>query len=193
MRHLNEEELIDLAEGTRPESSSPHLASCEVCRRQLQELRAVMTEASHIEVPEPSPLFWDHLSARVHDSIANEVSAATESSRTRWAWWFLPAGALAAIVLAAAITFRGSDTPIAPSEHAPAVAGASTATSEVAAIADDPSLSLIANLAGEVDWDAVADVGFTSATGSVDRAVFDLTPEERVELQRILKEEMSKS
>jgi len=188
MRHLNEEELIDLAEGTTPESSSSHLASCEQCRRQLKDLRGVMLEASRVEVPEPSPLFWDHLSARVHDAIANEN--APQASSNRW-WWFVPVGAFAAIVLAAAITFRGNGAQPLNAPHPEMPAG--SVASESVPLADDPSLSLIADLAGEVDWDAASEAGFATAAGSIDRAVSDLTPEERMELQRILKEEMSKS
>jgi hypothetical protein len=42
MRHLTPEELLDLAEGSRPLSSAPHLTACEVCRQQLDELRGAM-------------------------------------------------------------------------------------------------------------------------------------------------------
>src|SRR4051794_29807445 len=68
--HLNAEELVDIAEGTRGESAAPHLAGCEPCRAQLRELRAMMATARDVDVPEPSPLFWDHLSARISDAIA---------------------------------------------------------------------------------------------------------------------------
>jgi len=40
--HLKDDQLVDLAEGTLPESSAPHLASCEPCRRQLEEMRAAL-------------------------------------------------------------------------------------------------------------------------------------------------------
>ena len=43
--HLNAEELVDVAEGTRPESAAPHLAGCESCRAQLRELRAMLSAA----------------------------------------------------------------------------------------------------------------------------------------------------
>src|ERR1700693_3635539 len=62
MRHLTSVELVDLAEGTRAESSAPHLDTCEACRHQLAELRAAMSTTEAFDVPEPSPLFWDHLS-----------------------------------------------------------------------------------------------------------------------------------
>jgi hypothetical protein len=73
--HLNAEALVDIAEGTRPESAAPHLAACEACRAQLRELRAMMSAAQDVDVPEPSPLFWDHLSSRVSEAVAAEGDA----------------------------------------------------------------------------------------------------------------------
>jgi hypothetical protein len=68
--HLKPEELVDLAEGTIAEASVPHLATCAACRGQLEMLRAMEARARDFDVPEPSPLFWDHLSSRVQEAIA---------------------------------------------------------------------------------------------------------------------------
>ena len=70
--HLQPDELVDLAEGTQAEASRPHLAACEACRRRLADLKAMMSAAVDVGVPEPSPLFWDHFSNRVHDAVAAE-------------------------------------------------------------------------------------------------------------------------
>src|SRR5436190_4305091 len=74
MSHVKPEQFVDLAEGTLPETAVPHLATCGACRRQLADLRATMADASSVDAPEPSPLFWDHLSARVHDAVAEEAA-----------------------------------------------------------------------------------------------------------------------
>ncbi len=192
-RHLNEEELIDLAEGTRAESLAPHLQSCEVCRRQLADLRVMMKETAGVDVPEPSPLFWDHLSARVRESIADEQHGPKQSWAGQWWQILVPIGALAAVALAVFVTLRGgaAGPAGAPRDVAPAVAGAGSVDTLVPG--DDPSFSLIADMAGDLDLDAAAEAGFTATSGTVDWAVFDLTPEERTELRRILKEEVSKS
>src|SRR3974390_55701 len=80
MAHLKPARLVDLAAGVEAEQSVTPLAECEMCRRALAELRATMAaiktprDPGSNVVPEPSPLFWDHLSARVRDAVAEEGS-----------------------------------------------------------------------------------------------------------------------
>ena len=71
--HMKTGELVDIAEGARTEASAPHLAVCEPCRAQLHDLRAMLSAARDVDVPEPSPLFWDHLSSRVSDAVAADA------------------------------------------------------------------------------------------------------------------------
>ena len=73
--HLTSEELVDIAEGDAPESAAPHLLACERCRAQVDDLRALMPRRREVDVPEPSPLFWDHLSPRVSTPSAAEARA----------------------------------------------------------------------------------------------------------------------
>src|SRR5579871_7043009 len=73
MAHLTPEQFVDIAEGTVAEGDVSHLSACAVCGRQLAEMRALMAEAADVEVPEPSPLYWDRLSARVRDAVAHEA------------------------------------------------------------------------------------------------------------------------
>src|SRR5437016_9699787 len=88
MNHLTPEQFVDLAEATQPESSVPHLATCEACRRELVDLRAMMSEAESAggagsnAVPEPSPFFWNQLSSRVRDAVADD--AARPASWHEW-------------------------------------------------------------------------------------------------------------
>lgn len=200
MRHLSEADLIDLAEGARPEGSALHLASCESCRRQLADLRAMMSAAADVEVPEPSPLFWEHLSARVREAVLNEERASAPVWMARWLSWQLavPVVALGAFALAAAMTLRtGALRPfVVPGDSTPqsaALADATLGADDVVPLADDASLSLIRDLAGDLDWDAAVEAGLTTRTGAFDRVVLELSADERLELQRILKEELSRS
>ena len=58
-------------------------------------------------------------------------------------------------------------------------------------VTDDPSLSLLTDLADELDWDAAVDDGLTVPVGAADVVVADLSDAERVELRRLLREAMS--
>ena len=198
-RHLTPDQLIDLAEGARPESSAPHLESCEACRRQLADTRAMMSATSEVAVPEPSPLFWDHFSERVRRAVALEGAPRRAS---RWEQWSRPrvvlavsAAALAAVVIAAALGAR-PDVPPGRSE----VLSASRPPEppepplfEPLDALNDSSLSLVADLTAELDWEAVSRMELTTHAGAADEAVRELTRGELRELQRLLKEELARA
>ena len=193
--HLTPEELIDLAEGARSESAAPHLQSCEVCRHQIVALRATMSAAADLDVPEPSPLFWDHLSQRVREAVAAEESSVSRfpgHSGPRWAslgsWraWAI-AGVAAAVMISVYVTAPGTSTP--PSDRA----AQSPAALEPFGAADDPSLILVADLTEQMDSEAINETGWSSHVGAVDEVVASLTDDERHELQRLLNEELAKS
>lgn len=199
MRHLTSEQLVDLAEGVRTEPSMPHLQSCEACRAQLAELRTTLAAAGEVDVPEPSPLFWDHFSARVHDAVEAE-RAIGSFGFGRWLSWRPAAwrvgpwrtgplwvGTLAAVLLAIVIMTRGrvSETP-APS-GSPAVVADSQAEAPV--VADDASLSLVADLVTDLDWDAAVEAGLAPHRGIADD-VAQLNDDERRELNQLLRLEL---
>src|SRR6185436_9900014 len=99
VRHLKDEELVDIAEGTRPESSAPHLGGCDTCRAQLHELRAMLSAAQEVDVPEPSPLFWDHLSSRVRAAVAADGEPRRGFDVPVWRRVLVPFSAVAAAAL----------------------------------------------------------------------------------------------
>ena len=189
MRHLSPQEFVDLAEGARSEASAVHLASCDRCSRELIEVRAAMTAAANVDVPEPSPLFWEHFSARVHEAIASEGELRRFWWVERWSWSRravpLSIGALAAVVIAAALTVR-HDYPRPPSS-------VGEGRAEVGMLPDDRSLDLVADLSAEIDWDAAGDAGLTTREGAADNAVTQLTDAERVELHRLLEQALKRS
>src|SRR6202034_1983462 len=45
-----------------------HLAGCEACRKQLEELRATIALMDAWEAPEPNPYFLTRLSARLDEA-----------------------------------------------------------------------------------------------------------------------------
>src|SRR5258708_24891540 len=128
--HLSESEFVDLAEDTLDPRRAAHAESCASCREQADALRAMLRDAVSVEVPEPSPLFWDHLSARVRDEVAAEAVA----SRPGWIWsglrGLMPLAAVAALVVAVisgVLLVRG----VSPG-HLPSEAIARTVTAPVA-------------------------------------------------------------
>jgi hypothetical protein len=193
MRHLTSEQLIDLAESGRAASSTPHLQSCETCRNRLAELRATLSVAASVDVPEPSPLFWDHFSARVHDAVEAERAAGT-SVFSRWSWLRLTplwAGALAAVVLAIVIVTSGGRPGQPVSAPAGPAASAAGPLDDSLSLGDDPSLSLMADLAADLDWDAASEAGLTTHVGVDNDAVTELTDGERRALNQLLKGELA--
>ena len=202
MAHLTPAELIDLAEGARPEASVPHLEACAACRAQVDEVRATMSAVAEIDAPEPSPLFWDHLSARVRETIAAEQDLASPLSGVRrvtdamgasWRGWRpVWVVALAVLVAAAGLVIR-TNQPSTTSAPAAEVAAISEPSAEVAAPDDDPSFSLVADLAADLDWESAREAGLTTHVGADDDAVGQFTDGERRELRRLLQGELSRS
>jgi hypothetical protein len=198
--HLHAEELLDVAEGSRAAGEFPHLQSCAACAREIAGLRAVIGAAADVSVPDPSPLFWDHLSARVRKAIASEEGPV--AGRGTWlstAWWRI-AAATAVIVLAVVVgsTMRRAAAPPVSTANRSADATGTGAASvdllrsdEVEAFDEDPALALLADLTPEMDWETAAEAGLVPADGAVDRVVFALSAEERVELHRLLQEALA--
>jgi hypothetical protein len=195
MRHLTADELVDLVEGVALESNVPHLTTCATCRQQLAELRATMAMASEADVPEPSPLFWDHFSSRVRDAVAAEGAAPASWWRrlSSWPGVMAPISAAAAAILVVAIVSRMPSN--APQVNSPAPA--SSALSGASGVellndsmsAEDPSLTLVAELTDALGWNEAADAD-PALAGSAEHAVTHLSRDELSELERLLKAEL---
>lgn len=201
MRHLTAEELVDVADGTRPESAFAHLSACGACRQEVAQLRELMAAAAEAEVPEPSPLFWDHLSARVRDAVAEEPCTAETAGSgggvLRWASWRvgIAVAAMAAVLVAVATIPRSGPTAGGAGDAGPgaeAVVELAPSVGVSVALADDPPLDLIVELAGDLEWEAVVEAGLATGVGSADRAIGELSEGERSELHRLVREELSR-
>jgi hypothetical protein len=191
--HLSAEQLIDAADGTIPESSLPHLASCARCRGELTRLRTTMSAIvadDAASVPAPPPMFWDRFRRDINEAIAGDAPRAVLPWRlVEWVRTpaFLLSGAAAAAVLVLALQLR---TP--PADEAAPVArridntsGTSIASaSELPAdplsdsgLDEDPSLQLVAELTTTIDVEAARDAGLV-ATGSAEHAVTHMNEDE---------------
>jgi hypothetical protein len=187
MAHLTSAELVDLAEDARHAASAPHLAECDRCRRQLADVRGMMAAARAADVPEPSPLFWDHLSARVREAVAAEPPP--RSAAFFGSWWLRAAAGLAvsAVIAAAVVSSIARRTP---DRQAPALVQEHPDSSALLGQGDDPSLDLVADFSRTLDWDDLREQLLGS--GKIDAGVGELDGAERRELGRLLKEELAR-
>lgn len=198
--HLSRDELLGLVD--REDWGHPHLATCERCRRDVDELRTMIEELRGVPVPEPSPLFWDHLTRRVREAIEAEPPQRGEV-RERW-WALVPASlvvALAVGLLWWTLPSRASDPPHVAAEGGRSIEGERLAL-DLDAARDDPWEALLA-LADEVSWDNGSDVVHEAdeAVGqspawsvglppsSIDRAILALSDEERAIVRELVLEE----
>jgi hypothetical protein len=192
MRHFTEGELLDLAEGARPESSAGHLASCEACRRQLMDLRSAITAAAAVAVPEPSPFFWEHLSVRVREAVDGEVRHSGAGWLLRWPLWraLVPIGAVVMLALTGTIMWSPADKPSTATNASAEseMTGTAVDARDLAYSTNDPSFTLLADLTSDLDWDTASEAGLAPSTGAVDDVVTSLSGGERRELQRLLQE-----
>jgi hypothetical protein len=189
MTHLSPDELVDAMEAALPAGRQAHLAACDQCRRQLADLEAVLGDAKQVSVPEPSPLFWPHFSQRVSAAIANE---STPDSWPAWLRWqvLLPLGAVAMIILALMIAVPKDDAPAAP--VAPVAQAAPAAPAAPVAPKIDDSWETVASLVGHLDIETASAAGVIEP-GVAEQAVLELNAEERQELTRLLKEELTRA
>ena len=195
--HLKDDQLVDLAEGTLPESSAPHLGSCEHCRRQLYEMRAVLSAAGEVDVREPSPLYWNHLSARVRDAVAVDASPRRPwADVTAWRRVLMPvwAAAVTSIIIVVVLSPRVAAPPPSPSAPAAVVATAAELVDvwNDQASDDDESLTLMGSLSAGFDLDAAGQAGL-AARGSAEHAVTHMDDDDLRELQRLLAQELAAS
>lgn len=202
MTHLTPEQFVDLLERDSGSSdvahkdasldpASQHVATCDRCRAHLDDLRIVkgLAESSG-SVPEPSPLFWDHFSARVHAAIAG--SAVEPRWRIgRFAWTL--GGAVACVVIVVHLTRpprsvqRDSSSERARgSEQSQRLDAAETPD-----IGSDESWQLISDLTPSLDWEGAGEAGILRP-GVSDRALLDLSDAERDELTRLLRVELER-
>ena len=214
MAHLTPEQFVDIADGVLAEAESevaPHLAACVECRQQVAGMRAMMAEAAGVDVvelPEPSPLFWDQLSARVHDAVADEPDPRSWRDRLLRPFVLVPslAGALVAALFVMLLTRPAlAPLPLPPPPTAmtatvtPLPDGANRASAPVLepslpplGAADDPQLGLVADSGTTLDWDEMADEIAQERPGtSSDALLGALTIEEQRQLQRLLADEMA--
>ena len=194
--HLTPDEFIDVAEGTRRDRSLPHLSVCETCRAELAAIRTALSTAEKADVPEPSPLYWASLSARINETIDRQHA----SDRRWWSAWRrasvlipLSAAALLALVVALSPNLRieqsglGSRTTSTAPVHAVDVDPAS----DVGDLEPDPLLTLVSDLSANLDLDGASAAGFAERD-SAEHAVTHMNTDELRALKQLLQAELAR-
>lgn len=192
MTHLTEAEIVDLLDGQLAPERLRHAERCTTCGAQADALVSIVLTARGGDVPEPSPLFWEHLSAR----ITTAVSAEPAPSRWRrilgldtWRVGF----ATMALVLVAGLTWQmllKVEDPSLPGSVTPPSATEAAADADIDGFVD--AWDAIEAAAADLDWEDAQSIGIASRPGSAE-IVSDLTAEERTELVRLIEEEMKRS
>ena len=104
-------------------------------------------------------------------------------------------GAFVVILIAVVTVTRGRqpEVPVSAPVNSAAVTGEPVPVIiDVLGQPDDPSLSLVADLAVDLDWDAATEAGFTTHVGIDNDAVTQLSDGERRALQQLLKRELAR-
>jgi len=201
MTHLTKIELVDLVEHTLSLARALHLEHCDGCRAKADELREALTRSSEVDVPEPSPLFWEHLSSRVREGVQN----VTPDEAPSWFGWvhqprfkWALSGALLVLLVVVGLWRVSAPTVthqdphlVATTSQPEAVLQQSVAVAAMDApdVEADEAWALVRTVADDVSWDDAMAAGLGTRPGSADIAALTLTVDERSELVRLLQAE----
>jgi hypothetical protein len=187
--HPSPDQLLAAAEGSLEQAS--HIESCSSCRSEVQELRRALARISQVPVPEPSPLFWDHLSSRIREAITVEPAPIPSRRPFMLATLGALAGAIAIITIGVAVTMRTAQ-PVHPMVAASHEA-VSQDTTELAEVGDDSTWVVLGDIASQLDWEQASEAGLLALPGSADRALSEMSEEEQQQVVKVLESELQKA
>ena len=182
MSHLSRDERLLALDGALDATLQAHLAGCPACRTDVETLGRVLARVRAVDVPEPSPLFWDHLAARVGDAIAREPAPVPDR-----AWWSprLAWAAVAVVIMAAGVGYLTRSRPPATvvAHDTPSTAGDPVDRGRSPDVADasvaDEGWALIAAVADQVSDQVIDDAAFAPQVGQAELSILALTADER--------------
>jgi hypothetical protein len=192
MTHLSETEFIDLLEGTLRDDRARHADTCAMCRTQIDHLRAALASGIEANVPEPSPLFWEHFAQRVQDGLGS-------ADPRRSGWWaaitsmraLTAAGAIAAIVLIAVMS-RDTGGRVDVETGGTSVVAVDPLVEPNPAWTDE-GWAAVRAAAEKGPWDEAQEAALAAQPDAADRAIQNLTSAERARLLALLAEDLKKS
>ena len=197
MSHFSPAEFVDAAEGNLSGPRAAHIEQCARCRDQMSMLRSALDATHAPDVPEPSPLYWPHMAARIHERVAAGTIVPAWRARP-WREVFTVRGlvpaasalALVAAVFATGLVTRNGVPSVAP---VPAPMVAAAPAGPAVAPEDAEVWQVLTSAAAEVPIEEAHDAGMGVPSGALDRAVQRMTPDELNELGRLLQTELHRS
>jgi len=195
MTHLSDTEFVDLIDGALAASRQAHLDACAACAARAGALREALGDVAAVPPAEPSPLFWEHFSARVSAAVDDDAAHPGYRGWTRLrnpavAW--AVAASMATVLMVGAL-WRAMTIPARPAS-APIVSQAAVPEERAADDLDaDVAWAIVRSAADGLEWDDAHAAGMTARPGSAERVVQELSGEERAELARLLESEMKRS
>jgi hypothetical protein len=193
--HLRDKEIVDLLDGALDAVRTEHARGCDACRARVDALSAVLGTVKEVELPEPSPLFWDQLSSRVRAAVAAEP----QPRRSVWPWLQLPTvrwaapSAAALLVVGVGLWSLASRYQVSPAPGPMAIvhnpADDTHYDDDVFVdIESDEAWGLVRSVAEDLPPDDIDAAGVGVRPGSAEGVVFRLSDAERSELARLLEE-----
>ncbi|MEX1126934.1 MAG: hypothetical protein WD227_09470 [Vicinamibacterales bacterium] len=195
MQHLDDTQLVDAVDGRLDAATAAHAEACDTCGARVTEMREALRGLAAVDVPEPSPLFWDHFPSRV----SRAIDAAAAPQR-----WFTPArlvwGSAAALIVVLLLLLP-SRVMSPAGEGRQENAGDSTSTMlndlEPWPTSDDldadEAWALMRIVAEDIDYEDARQIGVAPRAGSIERAAMELSDGERAELARLIEQELKRS
>jgi len=175
--HLSPEERIDALDGTLQALRQSHVDACGSCQQELAALRRMADALAATpagEVPEPSPLFWDHFQMRVGTAVDTAP------------WWRGSSRAWLVLATAAAVLFAVWLSPLGTRMPEDVVTDAEI---EIATISDSVQWQFMSGVLGSLEQDAARAV-LAPSPGAVDAAFESLSASERETFARLLQTEL---
>jgi hypothetical protein len=195
MKHLEDVELVDWLDGVLADDRRQHADACAECRTRMSALQADASRAAEVNVPEPSPLFWEHFSARVHEAIAAEPrpSAWFAWRRSAPAVWAASAACAAILLLGMfwSATLPGLRQPQPPVASNTGPGDSDTLPLPIEDMGSDEEWALVRVAAEDLQWEDAPAAGLAARPGSADRVALELSEAERLELVRLLQTELN--
>jgi hypothetical protein len=194
--HLRDTEFVDLLDGVLPSERMEHFDECQACREKADAFAATVAAVQQKPVPEPSPLFWEHFSARVRTAIESEPPPAAGwrlvLSRPSLRWSAVAAAA--ALVIAVGLWRTDTRAP-SPStaDSQIAVTGSARdvpADQSFEDLESDEAWALVRSVADELDADEIDAAGVRARPGATERVVSGLSESERVALAELIQSEI---